>query len=271
MLEHALGPRHIGAMLPSIFVSHGAPTLPLDVCPARDFLEELATKLERPRAVLALSAHWETDAPAVSSVAVNTTIHDFYGFPEALYRMQYPAPGSADLAVRARTALAAAGYEADTDAERGLDHGAWVPLMLMYPKADVPATQLSIQTHLGPEHHFRLGQALAPLRQEGVLILGSGGFVHNLRTLSRGQIAAPEPQWAHEFSEWIGTALRDRRDEDLLDYRRRAPNAVQAHPSEDHFLPLFAALGAGGKGARAERLHTSTTFGSLRMDAYAFA
>jgi 4,5-DOPA dioxygenase extradiol len=257
-------------MLPSVFVSHGAPTLPLDACPAREFLKELGTKLERPRAVLCVSAHWETDRPAVNSVAVNDTIHDFYGFPEALYLMHYPAPGSADLAVVASIALAKAGYDAVVDTTRGLDHGAWVPLMLMYPEADVPVMQLSIQTRLGPDHHFKLGRALAPLREEGVLVLGSGGFVHNLRTLARGQIAAPEPEWAHDFAEWIGTALIEGRTDDLIDYRRRAPNGVQAHPTEDHFLPLFAALGAGGAGASAMRLHTSTTFGSLRMDAYAF-
>jgi 4,5-DOPA dioxygenase extradiol len=257
-------------MLPAVFVSHGAPTLPLDACPARGFLKELGTKLERPRAVLCVSAHWESDAPCVNSVLVNPTIHDFYGFPEALYRMQYPAPGSADLAARTSQALGAAGYAAGVDRMRGLDHGAWVPLMLMYPETDVPAIQLSIQTRLGPDHHFKLGRALAPLREEGVLILGSGGFVHNLRTLSRGQIAAPEPEWAHDFAQWIGTALLEGRTDDLIDYRRRAPNGVKAHPTEEHFLPLFVALGAGGKGASATRLHTSTTFGSLRMDAYAF-
>jgi 4,5-DOPA dioxygenase extradiol len=257
-------------MLPAIFVSHGAPTLPLDACPAREFLKELGKSLPRPRAVLAVSAHWETDVPAVNSVAANATIHDFYGFPEALYRMQYPAPGSPELAARTTACLETAGYGPTVDSERGLDHGAWVPLMLMYPDADVPAIQLSIQTPLGPDHHVKLGRALAKLREEDVLILGSGGYVHNLRTLSRGNIGAPEAPWAHEFAEWVGNALVQGDTAGLIDYRRRAPHGAQAHPTEDHFLPLFVALGAGGEGAKAKRLHTSTTFGSLRMDAYSF-
>lgn len=257
-------------MLPAIFVSHGAPTLPLDACPAREFLKELGKSLPRPRAVLAVSAHWETDVPAVNSVTANATIHDFYGFPEALYRMRYPAPGSPELAARTAAVLAAAGYGPAVDSDRGLDHGAWVPLMLMYPDADVPAVQLSIQTPLGPDHHVKLGRALAKLREQDVLVLGSGGYVHNLRTLSRGNIGAPEAPWAREFAEWVGNALAQGDTAGLMDYRRRAPHGAQAHPTEDHFLPLFVAFGAGGKGAKARRLHTSTTFGSLRMDAYSF-
>jgi 4,5-DOPA dioxygenase extradiol len=257
-------------MLPAIFVSHGAPTLPLDACPAREFLQGLGQTLPRPRAIIAVSAHWETDAPAVSNVAVNSTIHDFYGFPEALYRMQYPAPGAPELAARVTSTLAASGFRSDVDSARGLDHGAWVPLMLMYPDAGIPTIQLSVQTRLGTAHHVKLGQALAKLRDDDILVLGSGGYTHNLRTLSRGNIAAAEPAWAHDFSEWVGEALTKGRTQDLIEYRRRAPYAAQAHPSEEHFLPLFMALGAGGEGAKAKRLHTSTTFGSLRMDAYAF-
>src|SRR4051812_40049558 len=148
-------------MLPAIFVSHGAPTLALDTCPAREFLKDLGSKLGKPRAILAISAHWETAAPAVNRVAVNPTIHDFYGFPEELYRMRYPAPGSVELAERTQKLLAAAGLVTEIDEERGLDHGAWVPLMLMYPNADVPVAQLSIQTERGPEHHLKLGRALS--------------------------------------------------------------------------------------------------------------
>jgi 4,5-DOPA dioxygenase extradiol len=258
------------AMHPAIFVSHGAPTLPLDPCPAREFLQGLGKTLPRPRAVLAISPHWETAVPTVNRVAANDTIHDYYGFPEALYRLEYPAPGSPPVAERAKEMLAAAGYKASVDGARGLDHGAWVPLMLMYPEADIPVVQLSIQTELGPEHHYKLGCALMPLREE-VLVLGTGGMVHNLRLLARGQVDAPEPKWAHDFAEWVHGALSECRTAELLDYRRRAPNAATAHPTDDHFMPLFAALGAGGEGAHAERLHKSTTYGSLRMDAYAFS
>jgi 4,5-DOPA dioxygenase extradiol len=257
-------------MLPAIFVSHGAPTLPLDACPAREFLKGLGASLPKPRAVLAVSAHWDTETPAVNTVAVNGTIHDFYGFPEALYGMQYRAPGSPELAGRVIAALTASGLHASADSERGLDHGAWVPLMLMYPQADIPVVQLSVQSGLGPEHHLALGRALAPLREDDVLVMGSGGYVHNLRMMARGDIAAPEAPWAHDFAQWVGDALAAGRTAELLDYRRRAPYGAQAHPTEEHFMPLFAALGAGGEKAKATQLHRSTTFGSLRMDAYAF-
>jgi 4,5-DOPA dioxygenase extradiol len=258
------------SMLPAIFVSHGAPTLPLDACPAREFLKGLGATIERPKAILVVSAHWETEAPAVNSVDTNATIHDFYGFPEPLYRIAYPAPGSAALAERTQALLTEARIPAGVDRERGLDHGAWVPLMLMYPEADIPALQLSIQTRAGAEYHLKLGRALTPLRAEGVLILGSGGFVHNLRTLARGQIE-PEPGWAHQFAGWIDGALMEGRTAHLVRYRDLAPYAVQAHPTEDHFLPLFVALGAGGQRSTPKHLHQSTTFGSLRMDAYAFS
>jgi 4,5-DOPA dioxygenase extradiol len=257
-------------MLPSLFVSHGAPTLPLEDCPARDFLKSLAVTLPRPRAILAVSAHWDTASPNVNRVAANETIHDFYGFPEALYRMRYPAPGSADLADRTRALVTAAGLPVRVDTSRGLDHGAWVPLMLIYPEADVPVVQLSIQSPLGPEHHVKLGRALASLRSEEFLVLGTGSFTHNLRAMARGQLDAPEPAWSQEFSDWVDRALIEGRTDDLVAYRRLAPHATFAHPEEDHFLPLFVALGAGGDAPKAERLHRSTTYGSLRMDAYAF-
>jgi 4,5-DOPA dioxygenase extradiol len=257
-------------MIPSLFLSHGAPTLPLDACPAREFLKGLGATLPRPRAVLVVSAHWETQAPTVNHVAVNDTIYDFSGFPPALYQMRYPAPGSSALAERTVDLLNAAGFAPRIDAARGLDHGAWVPLMLIYPGADIPVVQLSIQSALGPEHHYRLGRALAALRTEDVLVAGTGSFTHNLRTMARGQLDAPEPAWSREFSDWIDAGLTEGRISDLLAYRRLAPHAAQAHPTDEHFLPLFVGLGAGGEGAKAERLHRSTTFGSLRMDAYAF-
>jgi 4,5-DOPA dioxygenase extradiol len=221
-------------MLPAIFVSHGAPTLPLDPCPAREFLKSLGRNLPRPRAVLAISPHWETATPELNRVALNETIHDYYGFPEALYRLEYPAPGSAALADRAKQALVAAGIKATTEPARGLDHGAWVPLMLMYPEADIPVVQLSIQTEQGPAHHVKLGRALAPFRDD-VLVLGTGGLTHNLRLLTRGQVDAPAPQWANDFAEWVHDALTAA-DRGFVDYRKRAPNAALAHPSEDHFM-----------------------------------
>lgn len=257
-------------MMPSLFVSHGSPTLPLDDCAARDFISGFGKTLPKPKAILAVSAHWDSEIPAVNRVAINDTIHDFYGFPEALHRMRYPAPGSAELAERTISALDQAGFQPMTDNERGLDHGAWVPLLLMYPAHDIPVVQLSIQSRLGPAHHLQLGLAISSLR-DNCLILCTGSFTHNLRLLNRSGLNAPEPPWVHDFSAWIHAALLEQRSEDLVNYRRLAPFAVQAHPDDDHFMPLFVAVGAGGNGASARRLHSSTTFGTLRMDAYAFS
>ena len=253
-------------MLPSISVSHGSPTLPFDDVPAREFLRGLGAKLEKPKAVLVASAHWETQALALSAAPRNATIHDFAGFPKPLYGLRYDAPGEPALAERAASLLAGAGLRASIDAERGLDHGAWVPLMLMYPDADIPALQLSVQSGAGAAHHIALGRALASLRAEGVLILGSGGFVHNLGAIDWS--GGAEPEWSRAFAVWTHRHLLARDETALADYRMRAPYAVQAHPTEEHFMPLFVAYGAGGETAL--RLHSSATFGSLRMDAYSF-
>ena len=193
------------------------------------------------------------------------TIHDFAGFPRELYEIRYPAPGAPELAQRIVALLADAGLAAATDARWGLDHGAWVPLALMYPQADIPVVQLALQPALGPRHHFELGRALAPLREEGVLILGSGGATHNLREL--GAPDTPPPPWARGFSDWLEQTVGVGDDAALLDYRARAPQAARNHPSEEHLLPLFVAAGAGGRG---RRVHTSTTYGSLMMDFYRF-
>ena len=257
-------------MFPGLFISHGAPTLPLEDCPARRFIARLGTSLTRPQAILAVSAHWDTDEPAVNSVTVNDTIHDFYGFPESLYRLRYPAPGSAELAARTAAVLETAGLHASIDTHRGLDHGAWVPLMLMYPAHDLPVVQLSIQSRLGPAHHLKLGRALSALRDD-VLIVATGSFTHNLRLMDRSGVDAPEPQWVRDFSDWIHAAVMQGRIDDLLNYRALAPFAVRAHPEDDHFMPLFVALGAGGETVAAKRLHSSATYGTLRMDAYAFS
>ncbi|HEY0283240.1 MAG TPA: class III extradiol ring-cleavage dioxygenase [Rhizomicrobium sp.] len=253
-------------MPPAVFVSHGSPTLPFDDCPARDFLRSLGGRLGRPKAVLVASAHWDTPAPALNAVPRNATIHDFYGFPKPLYELRYEAPGAPAFAERAASLLSGAGLNASIDSERGLDHGAWVPLMLMYPGADIPVFQVSVQSGAGAAHHLALGRALAPLRADGVLILGSGGFVHNLSTIDWN--GGPEPEWSRAFAEWTHQSLLARDETALADYRLRAPRAAQAHPTEEHFMPLFVAYGAGGESV--ERLHSSATFGSLRMDAYSF-
>lgn len=258
-------------MLPALFVSHGSPMLAIEPAAARDFLTRLPQILpERPKAILVVSAHWERLRPAVNAPPRNTTIHDFGGFPPALFALEYPAPPAADIAHRVAGLLSAGGLPTDIDTSRGLDHGAWVPLIVAWPEAEIPALQLSVQTRLGPEHHFRLGKLLAPLRDEGVLILGSGSFTHDLSSFrtSGGRIDAPEQDWVNAFAEWMATALREGRIAELLDYRRLAPEAAHNHPTEEHLLPLYVALGAGE--GRISHLHRSTTYGILRMDAFAF-
>ncbi len=257
-------------MLPTLFVSHGAPTLAIEPSAARDFLLELGRDLDRrcgrPSAVVVASAHWETPLPALGTAAHPETIHDFRGFPDELHRMRYRAPGSPSIAEEARRLLQASGIDATMDDRRGLDHGAWVPLSLLYPDADVPVTQLSIQPELDPRHHFRVGEALRPLREKNVLVLGSGSITHNLQALfaSRG---ARLPYVA-EFVDWIGERVEAADLPALLDYRARAPQAQQNHPTDEHLLPLFTALGAGSSQAKPRRIHRSETFGSLRMDAF---
>ncbi len=258
-------------MLPAIFVSHGSPMLAIEDAEARTFLQGLPDLLpERPKAILMVSAHWERLRPTVNAPPSNETIHDFGGFPPELYQLTYPAPPSAALAQRVAELLSDGGLPTDTDKTRGLDHGAWVPLMLAWPGADIPVVQLSVQTRLGPEHHYRLGQLLAPLRAEGVLIVGSGSFTHDLSSFrsSGGRIDAPEQDWVHVFAEWMSAALREGRIDDLLNYRARAPEAAHNHPTEEHLLPLYVAMGAGA--GHTEHMHQSTTYGILRMDAFAF-
>jgi 4,5-DOPA dioxygenase extradiol len=259
-------------MLPALFLSHGAPTFPLEDVPARHFLAGLAKELpERPKAILIVSAHWETQRPAVNVVQANDTIHDFYGFPPELYQIRYPAPGSPALAERVAQLLADGGLTTDTDLVRGLDHGAWVPLRLIFPDADIPVVQLSVQSHLGPEYHLQLGRLLAPLREEGVLVIGSGSFTHDLSSFReyRNAIATPEPEWVASFADWMTEKLEAGRADDLIAYRSRAPNAARNHPTEEHLLPLFVAMGAGGV-APARHLHASATYAILRMDVFAF-
>lgn len=256
-------------MLRPLFLSHGAPSLPFEDVPARRFLEGLGAALPRPRAILVASAHWETRIPMVNAVSLNPTIHDFSGFPPELYDLNYPAPGDPELAEAIADLLGDAGLPAQVNRTRGLDHGAWVPLMLTWPDADIPVLQISIQSALGPGHHFDLGRALAPLCDQGVQIVASGSLTHDLTNWS-AQAGMAEPEWVTRFADWIETALLEGRTCDLLSYRRMAPFAERNHPTDEHLLPLFVALGAAGRAGRAEKLHTSTTYGVLRMDAYAF-
>lgn len=256
--------------LPTLFISHGSPLHALDAGAAGASWARLAAQLPRPLALLMVSAHWETERPALTAAAEPETIHDFYGFPEPLYRIRYPAPGAPALAGRVRALLENADFEVERDATRGLDHGAWSPLLHMYPEAAIPVVQLSVQTELGTPHHLALGRALRPLCAEGVLVVGSGHMTHNLRDRTPGGEAAAPLPYARDFRDWIDARLQARDLDALVDYRAQAPHARRAHPSEEHFLPLFVALGAAAESYRAARVHEGIESGALAMDSYRF-
>jgi len=255
--------------LPTVFLSHGSPTLALDAGETGQFWRELAAKLPRPKAVLCASAHWMTTVPAVSRAEHPETIHDFYGFPEPMYAIRYDAPGAPELADRTAELIQQAGMPVAIDPERGLDHGAWVPLRLMYPEGDMPVTQLAVQPRRDARWHVTLGEALRPLREEGVLVLATGGATHNLRELRRD--GGPVPDWARAFDDWLVAAVESGDRDALMDWERQAPHASRAHPSDEHFLPLFVALGAGGPAARGRRIHEGWSLGGLSMAAYEFS
>ena len=256
---------------PAVFISHGAPLIAIRDAPARRFLSALGQQLGKPKAILLATAHWCTADPMLGTATAPETVHDFGGFPDELYRLRYPAPGAPEMAAKAAGLLRNAGFGAGEDAKRGLDHGTWIPLLLMYPDASVPVAQLSVQPEQDPAHHYRIGQALRPLRGDGVLIIGSGTFTHNLSAAFRAmRQAGAELPFTDAFVDWIAGRVAAGGIEDLLDYRARAPHARENHPTDEHFLPFFVGLGAGSPGEAGERLHHSTDF-AMAMDAYAFA
>jgi len=251
--------------MPVVFVSHGAPDALLKSPDAVACWREIGLRIPQPRAILAVSAHWEARVPTVSHAGAPATIHDFSGFSPSLYRMQYPAPGAPALAERVVSLLSAAGIAADLHPSRGLDHGAWVPLSVMFPKAQLPVTQLSL-TRQGASAHLGVGQALAALRDEGVLILASGAITHNFAWLDWDAAAGQALPQALAFTDWVGEQLAARDVPALLAYRD-APNGAASHPSEEHFMPLFVALGAAD-GDSPERYRPEFAYGGLAMDAY---
>lgn len=263
---------------PSLFISHGAPDVVIAPSEVRSYLIELGQSLlanGKPDAIVVTSAHFETGSPQVVSDPNPEMIYDFGGFAPELYEITYPAPGDADLASQVSALLTEAGISNHVNTKRGYDHGAWTPLKLMFPDADIPVVQLSIQPQLDADHHFKVGKALKSLREKNILVIGSGHITHNLRAVfnaMRGGIVDQEmARKTDEFTDWIADKLTSGETGDLLGWQQSAPYAVENHPTPEHFFPLFTALGAGGEGARAERLHTSKQYGMFVSDVWQFA
>jgi 4,5-DOPA dioxygenase extradiol len=256
---------------PALFVPHGAPTFALRPGAAGAAIAATARTLSLPRAIIIISAHWDTAVPTVGFANRLDTIHDFHGFPDELYTLRYPATGCREAAELVVAAIQGAGLPVARDSERGLDHGAWIPLRLMFPEAEIPVIPLSIQSHAGPTQAYRLGQALAPLSKQGFLVIASGNVTHNLREYQRAAYGTGQtPAYVRQFSEWIADRLTAHDIAALLDYRAQAPGAVQAHPSDEHLLPLFVALGTGSEKTSIERIHAGIDEYVIAMDAYAF-
>jgi len=255
-----------------LFVGHGSPLMAAVPGEAGTALMQFGRGLGEPRAVLVISPHWETQEPTVSTAAALETMHDFNGFPAELDAIHYPASGSAEAAREVTEALAAAGLTAATHPSRGLDHGAWVPLRYLLPAAAVPIVPLSIQHHGGPHHAYRVGQALAPLRQRGWLIVGSGNITHNLGDWQQAKLgAAVDTAYAQRFADWIYAAIAAGQVEPLLRYRDHHPDGMRAHPRDEHLLPLFTALGAAGPGGPARAVHRGIRDHVIAMDSYVLA
>ncbi|WP_291271268.1 class III extradiol ring-cleavage dioxygenase [Geothrix sp.] len=259
--------------LPSLFLAHGSPMLALDGGAWGQAVSDLGRTLPPLRAILVCSAHWEAAGPfRFSSAGRPGVMHDFGGFPEALYALDYPAPGSPDLAREAASLLQAAGLETQLDPQRPLDHGAWVPLRYLAPEAALPVVQLSLPRPRTPERLLAAGRALAPLRERGVLILGSGGVVHNLRHLDWQDASGPE-SWAKDFQSWVDARLVTR-DAGALAKWRSAPGAVESVPTSEHLDPLFVALGASQSAAEKQaapgKLFDGWQLGNLSLASYRF-
>lgn len=254
-----------------LFVPHGAPTFALHPGAAGAAMSNVVQKLPTPRAIVVVSPHWDTRIPTVSVATQLETIYDFYGFPDALYQLQYPATGCPEVAKEVAAALTAAGFDVAADSQHGLDHGAWQPLRQMFPDADVPIVPLSMQTHAGPAHAFRIGQALSALTEKNIWVVASGNITHNLRDW---QVAAATggqtPAYVPRFAEWVHTQLNAHDLDTLLNYRQHSADGRQAHPSEDHLMPLFVALGAAGEGAKPQAFYRGVNDYVISMDGYAF-
>lgn len=250
---------------PSLFISHGSPMFALEPGLLGPNLARLGQSLDGVRAIVIVSPHWQTRGMQVTTAPALETIHDFGGFPAPLYQLQYPAQGAPALAQGVVRMLSDAGFAVVANDHRGLDHGAWVPLRHLRPQGDIPVLQVSMPHDLDAATALRLGRALAPLREQGVLVIGSGSLTHNLYEF-RQHIS--DPEYAQEFADWVRAAVARRDVEALVDYRRRAPYAERAHPSEEHYLPLLVALGASNDDDASSPIEGGMTYGTLSMDSF---
>jgi 4,5-DOPA dioxygenase extradiol len=250
-------------MMSPVFVAHGSPMMALEDTPASRFLEEFGSTV-RPKAIVVFTAHWESKVLTMSSPeGVFSTIYDFGGFPPELFAVKYPAPGSPELLARIRDRFQAAGIAVE-ESDRGLDHGSWVPLSRMFPQADIPVVQISVNPFLPPAEQFKIGEALRGLEDEDILIVGSGVTVHNLRKIEWGKPRNRTPEdWALQFDDWLLDKLEKKDIEGLFRYEEEAPHAKVAVPREEHFVPFFITLGSGKPGRDARVLHRSYEFGVL--------
>jgi 4,5-DOPA dioxygenase extradiol len=256
--------------LPAVFLAHGSPMLAIEQDDFTAVLKRLGTQVPRPRAIVVVSAHWEAPGPVRVTISQQPPLfYDFSGFPEELYHLRYPAPGNPALAGMIGNLLSDASVEAVPDPHRGLDHGAWVPLKHAFPSADIPVVEVSLPTPRTPAEVIRIGKALAPLRDRGILLIGSGGIVHNLRRVRMGDKQAPVDAWAKSFDDWVQERLKSLDLESLADYRRQAPEAALSVPTSEHFDPLFFVLGAAGPGDRVSDLYEGFHYGNLSMRSFA--
>lgn len=258
-------------MLPSLFVGHGAPTIVMEDNRYTRLLREFPNTLGRPKGIVIFSAHWESRVQRIGCPQRYDMIYDFYGFPPQMYRMQYPASGDEQLAQTVQALLAQNGIGSDIDRVRGMDHGAWTPLMLMMPQADIPVVTMSVDIRLSPAQHYAIGRALAPLKGQGILVMASGGIVHNLRMVRMDAQDEQADPWAREFNDWIGGRLTRWDLDALLDYPRSAPHADIAVARSEHFVNLLLAMGAGDAERKATLHGSMIQYGNLSLDLWSFA
>ncbi len=249
---------------PALFVSHGSPMTALETGPYAQALAAFGESVA-PGAIVVISAHWQERGIRIASAARPELIYDFGGFPRELYELKYPAPGSPELAADVARELGSAGFEATLDDNRGWDHGVWVPLRLMFPEARIPVVQVSLPMQGSPEELFRAGEVLSGFRKKAVLILGSGGIVHNLRLLNWARKDAPAEGWAQEFQDWVHRAIERRDLASLFQYEKLAPHAARAVPTPEHFAPLFPVLGAAGDYKKVVPIFEGIEYGNMSM------